>query len=137
PELTELWERLDLARAALARNARRSLERDRERLARFAERLRARPRMAVEREGTRLERSRERLRLAPALAVERKRAGLEKSAAKLGALSPVQTLERGYAIVRTDSGGILVSASGVSPGDHVDVTLADGALGARVEKVTP
>jgi exodeoxyribonuclease VII large subunit len=136
PELTELWERLDLARAALARNVRRSLERDRAQLARATERLRAWPRLAVEREGSRLERSRERLRLAPTLAVERKRAALEKSAAKLAALSPEKTLERGYAIVRTESGGVLASTSGVSLGDRVDVTLAEGGLGARVEELT-
>ena len=137
PELTELFGRLDRAREALARNVRRSLDRDRQRLTRSAERLRARPRIALEREGQRLERTRERLRLAPALAVERKRAALEKSAAKLAALSPVQTLERGYAIVRTDSGDVVASTSDVSTGAHVDVTLADGGFGARVEEVTP
>src|SRR5437868_5915340 len=116
PELTGLWSRLDLARGALARNVRRSLERDRQRLARSAERLRAWPRVAVEREGLRVERARERLRSAPALAVERKRAALERTAAKLVALSPVQTLERGYAIVRTESGDVVASTEAVSRG---------------------
>ena len=137
PELTELFGRLDRARGALARSVRRSLEQDRQRLTRSVERLRARPRLTLEREGQRLERTHERLRLAPALAVERKRAALENSAAKLVALSPVQTLERGYAIVRTDSGDVVVSTSKVSEGARVDVTLADGGFGARVEDVTP
>jgi exodeoxyribonuclease VII large subunit len=137
PELTELLGRLDRARGALGRNVRSLLERDRQRLTRSVERLRARPRIALEREGQRLERTRERLRLAPALAVERKRAALDRSAAKLVALSPVQTLERGYAIVRTDSGDVVASASEVSTGSHVDITLADGGFGARVEEVTP
>ena len=135
PELAELFGRLDRARAALARNVRRSLERDRQRLARSAERLRTEPRMAVQRESMRLARAHERLRLAPALAVERKRAALENSAAKLAALSPVQTLKRGYAIVRTESGGVVASSGEVSVGAHVAVTLADGAFGARVEEV--
>jgi len=91
--------------------------------------------MALEREGQRLEHTRERLRQAPALAVERKRAALEKRAAKLVTLSPVQTLERGYAIVRTDSGDVVASSSDVSAGTHVDVTVADGGFGARVEEV--
>ena len=56
--------------------------------------------------------------------------------AKLAALSPVQTLERGYAIVRTDSGDVVASTSDVAEGAHVDVTVADGAFGARVEDVT-
>jgi exodeoxyribonuclease VII large subunit len=136
PELTELCAKLDRAHEALARSVRRSLERDRQRLARSAERLRARPRVSVQQEGVRLERTRERLRLAPALAVERKRAVLEKSGAKLAALSPVQTLRRGYAIVRTESGGLVASTREVSTGARVDVTLTDGGFGARVEDVT-
>jgi exodeoxyribonuclease VII large subunit len=136
PELTELFGRLDRARGALARNVRRTLDRDRQQLTRSVERLRARPRIALEREGQRLEHTRARLRQAPALAVERKRAALEKSAAKLVALSPVQTLERGYAIVRTDSGDVVASTADVSTGAHVDVTVADGGFGARVEEVT-
>jgi exodeoxyribonuclease VII large subunit len=137
PELTELFGKLDRAREALARSVRRTLERDRQHLERSAERLRAGPRAAVGREGLRLERTRERLRLAPALAVERKRAALENSAAKLAALSPVQTLRRGYAIVRTESGAVVGATGDVSPGAHVDVTLAEGGFGARVEEVTP
>jgi len=135
PELAELFGRLDRARGTLARGLRRSLDQDRQRLTRSVERLRARPRIALEREGQRLERARERLRLAPALAVERKRAVLENSAAKLAALSPVQTLRRGYAIVRTESGDVVASSGEVSVGAHVAVTLADGAFGARVEEV--
>jgi exodeoxyribonuclease VII large subunit len=137
PELTELCDRLDRAREALARNVRRSLERDRQRLARSAERLRVGPGAAVEREGARLERAHERLRRAPALAVERKRAALENTAAKLAALSPLQTLRRGYAIVRTERGDVVASAARVSPGAHVEVSLAEGGFGARVEEVTP
>ncbi len=137
PELAELSGRLDRLRETLARNVRRSLERDRQRLARSAERLRVGPRLSVERAGVRLERSRERLRLAPVLAVERKRAALEKSAGKLAALSPLQTLGRGYAIVRTESRSVVASAEAISAGARVDVTLADGGFGARVEDVTP
>src|SRR5205085_7435313 len=82
PELTELCSKLDRAREALARNVYRSLERDRQRLARSAERLGVAPRAAVQRENLRLERARQRLRAAPALAVERKRAVPEKSRAR-------------------------------------------------------
>ena len=98
--------------------------------------MRTAPRLGLERDSLRLERTHERLRSAPALAVERKRAGLESTAAKLAALSPLQTLRRGYAIVRTDS-SLVTSRSEVAPGDRIDVTVADGAFGARVEEVTP
>jgi exodeoxyribonuclease VII large subunit len=134
PELSQLSGKLDRSRAALARCVRRALERDSQRLDRTAERLRAAPRLALERQGQRLERTHERLRQAPALAVERKRAALESTAGRLGVLSPKKTLERGYAIVRTDSK--VVTASGdVAPGTRIDVRVAEGAFGARVEDV--
>ena len=136
PELSELDGRLDRARTGLGRGVRRSLERDGQRLARSAERLRQAPRRALERDGLRLERARDRLRAAPALAIERKQAALEKAVAKLAALSPLQTLGRGYAIVRTDT-RVVTAGEHVSPGTRVDVTLAQGGFGARVEDVTP
>ena len=114
PDLTELCGTLDRLRAALGRNVRRSLDR----------------------ESSQLERTRERLCQAPALAVERKRAALEPLAAKLASLSPSATLRRGYAIVRTES-GLVFSADAVAPGDRVEVALAEGGFGARVEDVTP
>ena len=79
------------------------LERDAQRLTRSAERLRAAPRRALERQAERVERAHERLRRAPVLAVERKRAVLESTAGRLRVLSPLKTLQRGYAIVRTES----------------------------------
>jgi exodeoxyribonuclease VII large subunit len=135
PELSELSGRLDRARDALGRSVRRTLERDAQRLARTAERLRAAPRSALEREGLRVERAHERLRRAPALAVERKRAALDTTGARLAALSPMATLQRGYAIVRTDS-HVLTSAAGLGAGDRVDVRLADGSFGATVDEVS-
>jgi exodeoxyribonuclease VII large subunit len=81
----------------------------------------------------RLEGLRERLNRAPALLVERKRGVLEGLAGRLRTLSPKATLSRGYAIVRTDS-EIVRSASTVSPGERIDVELAEGGLGAKVEE---
>ncbi len=114
PDLAELCSRLDRLREALGRNVRRSLDRD----------------------SSALERLHERLQLAPALAVERKRAALEPLGAKLASLSPRATLRRGYAIVRTATGGLVLSSDAVAPGDRVDVALSDGGFGARVEDVT-
>jgi exodeoxyribonuclease VII large subunit len=136
PELAMVSGKLDRARDSLARSVRRTLERDAQRLARSAERLRAAPRRALDTESLRVERAHERLRRAPALAVERKRAALEASAGKLRALSPKATLNRGYAIVRTES-HIVASAAEVAPGSRVDVELAAGSFGARVEDVRP
>jgi exodeoxyribonuclease VII large subunit len=136
PELAIVSGRLDGARTALARCVVRALERDALRLERDAERLRAAPRRALERERERVERAHERLRQAPALAVERKRAALETAAGKLRVLSPLQTLERGYAIVRTDS-HVVSDVSDLDAGAQVDVRLARGSFDARVEETRP
>jgi exodeoxyribonuclease VII large subunit len=132
PELSVVVATLGRARASLARTVRLTLARDGQSLAHMLERLRAAPRLALERESRRIEQARERLHRAPALAVERKRAALESLAGKLRVLSPLQTLERGYAIVRTGS-KVVRSAGDVTPGARVEVALADGGFGARVE----
>jgi exodeoxyribonuclease VII large subunit len=136
PELAVVSGKLDRARDSLARSVQRMLERDAQQLTRSAERLRAAPRRALETESQRVERAHERLRRAPALVVERKRAALEATAGKLRTLSPKATLNRGYAIVRTES-HVVASAAEVAPGSRVDVELAVGAFGARVEDVRP
>jgi exodeoxyribonuclease VII large subunit len=51
-------------------------------------------------------------------------------------LSPASTLARGYAIVRRGDELVRTSAS-VAPSDRVEVELAQGAFGARVEDVRP
>jgi len=112
PDRAELIASLERARAGLGRGARRSVERHRERL---------------DGDGTRLER-------AAGLLVERRRATLERSAAKLRALSPLATLERGYAIVRHE-GAVVRSAAGLAPGEAVDVRLAEGGFTGTVDEV--
>ena len=136
PEAAELLGRLDASRAALARCARRRVESARERLQSDRERLQRAPGRGVDRARHRLEVAHDRLERAPSLAVERRRAALAGAAGRLRTLSPRATLERGYAIVRSDA-GIVRSASTVVLGDRVDVELAEGALGARVEDVRP
>jgi exodeoxyribonuclease VII large subunit len=133
PELSQLSGKLDRLREVLARSVRRTLERDAQALERSAERLRAAPRLALERQGQHLERAHERLRQAPALAVERKRGALESTAGRLRVLSPLKTLQRGYAIVRTES-NVVTSRADVAPGTRVQVRVADGSFGAVVEE---
>ena len=55
---------------------------------------------------------------------------------RLTALSPVATLERGYAIVERaaeDGGGIVSRAAELSAGDRVTLQLRDGRTAARIE----
>ncbi|HEX2699620.1 MAG TPA: exodeoxyribonuclease VII large subunit, partial [Acidimicrobiales bacterium] len=52
----------------------------------------------------------------------------------LDALSPARVLERGYAVVRTEDGAVVRDAAGVAVGTRLEVELASGRLGARVEE---
>ena len=110
PDLRELVEGLDRQRASLGRCARRVLEREGQRVVLLGDRLRR----------------------APALALERKTAVLEHQAARLRALAPHATLERGYAIVRKGA-AIVRTVGDVAAGDRIDVEVAEGSFGARVE----
>src|SRR5205085_9876251 len=87
---------------------------------------------AAERHAHRLAVAHERLTRAPLLAVERRRARLDTVHARLGALSPLATLDRGYAIVRRGE-EVVRAADQVAPGDEIAVRVADGSFGARVE----
>jgi exodeoxyribonuclease VII large subunit len=90
----------------------------------------------VERREQRLSALGERLRASPQLLLERRRNALDHLGARLQGMSPLATLARGYAIVRS-GGDALRDAAAVSPGDHLDVELASGSLGATVEDVRP
>lgn len=58
------------------------------------------------------------------------------AAGSLNTVSPLATLERGYAIVRDSSSGqVSMDASALKPGDSVDIQLARGRLDATVNKV--
>ncbi len=79
---------------------------------------------------------RNRLDRAPLLLVERKRAALDSLAGRLRTLSHRSTLNRGYAIVRTDN-GIARDSTTLDTGERVQVELAKGTFGARVEETRP
>ena len=114
PDLDELTAGLACSRERLGASVCRIVARDRERLARAADRLRA----------------------APRLLLERRRAAVLASGGRLHVLSPQATLERGYAIARV-AAGVLRRVDGIEIGERIDVQLAAGSIGARVEEVTP
>ena len=74
----------------------------------------------------------QRLRRAITHTLERNQAALRQLRRALHAVSPLATLERGYAIVFDAHGRVLRSAGGVSPGTALRVRLADGELPLRV-----
>jgi exodeoxyribonuclease VII large subunit len=54
----------------------------------------------------------------------------------LRALGPAATLERGYAVARLASGEIIRSPDQAAVGGEVEVVVAHGSLGTRVERLT-
>ena len=59
----------------------------------------------------------------------------EQLVARLRAVAPQATLERGYAIVIDDGGLAVRDASALAAGQRVDLRLARGGAGARIEEV--
>ncbi len=64
--------------------------------------------------------------------IEIRKARLSVAQAALGAVSPMATLARGYAIVRQQDGVIVRSIGDVSAGDKIGVQVADGQFSADV-----
>jgi exodeoxyribonuclease VII large subunit len=75
---------------------------------------------------------RERARRSVRARVEAAEADLAHSRARVAALSPAATLQRGYAVVQRADGAVVRAPSEVDPGDWLRVRLAHGDLGAVV-----
>jgi exodeoxyribonuclease VII large subunit len=70
-------------------------------------------------------------------AVERRRAGLQQVAGRLDALSPLNTLARGYAVARDAQGRALGSVAAFAAGQAFALVLRDGQVDATVTGVRP
>ncbi len=79
-----------------------------------------------------------RLQRTAGLDQQRRRASLAALAGRLDALSPLQTLQRGYAIVQRDADGASVSDAAVlKKGDSLQLRFAAGSAIVQVEEVKP
>jgi len=119
-------------RAALMQEAamkRRALD---QQTSRFAV---AHPSRRVEIERLRLTRSRELLDEAAERVTVARRASLTTRAARLAALSPRRTLERGYSITSDADGRVLTDASTVPVGARLRTVLRHGSLESTVDGI--
>ena len=66
--------------------------------------------------------------------LERGRTRLAHVGQPLDSVSPLATLQRGYAILTTESGEVVRSAEQVTPGDTLRARLAEGRLRLTVER---
>jgi exodeoxyribonuclease VII large subunit len=69
--------------------------------------------------------------------LERRRLALAAAGDALRTLSPMATLERGYAVARAADGRILHDAAQTSAGEPLQVILARGTVETRVERTRP
>ncbi len=76
---------------------------------------------------------RERALRAASTAIAHESAAVGHLRAQVRALSPLQTLERGYAVVQDPAGSAVQSPAQVSAGEALRITVAAGAFGARVD----
>jgi exodeoxyribonuclease VII large subunit len=74
-----------------------------------------------------------RLKAAGLAQLHRARERLSPLVRTLNAVSPLATLERGYAIVSREGGGILLNAADVAPDTLIEARLAKGKIRAKVQ----
>jgi exodeoxyribonuclease VII large subunit len=74
----------------------------------------------------------QRLRRAMTYTLERQQTALRHTGHALHAISPLATLERGYAILFDETGQVVRSVAAVSEGDTVNARVSDGELSLRV-----
>ena len=91
------------------------------------------PRNTIRNDRQRLDDLTRRAGAAASHALALQRARLDGWDRRLLALNPLAVLQRGYAVVTRPDGGLVVSASQVTPGDAIRVRLGDGGFPARVE----
>ena len=77
-----------------------------------------------------------RQRLAAAIRVSVSGAGSQLAvlSGRLQTVSPLSTLERGYALVLDAGGSVVRSTAQLKPGDTITARLADGVIGATVDR---
>ncbi|HET6148561.1 MAG TPA: exodeoxyribonuclease VII large subunit [Polyangia bacterium] len=136
---------LDSRRQRVDELAERALQRLRRRLAghhadlRAAEmRLnRAHPRRRIDAQRALLVGLRQALAASIARATDRRRRALEACTTKLGALSPLKVLDRGFSLTQDAQGHLVTRADQVHPGDAVTVRLREGTIEADVTATLP
>lgn len=127
---------LDLAAARLAHGL-RSLQPQQQVLELLAQRVRALLQQRAQESRQALHHGAERWRRALAFDAQRRRAGLAALAGRLGLLDPQRVLARGYAVVQTARGELVVAPTQLWPGEAVTLSLAQGQAEVVLQRVRP
>ncbi|MBO3740428.1 exodeoxyribonuclease VII large subunit [Actinoplanes flavus] len=133
PDLAEEQKLITHARARLDRAVITLIDRERQRIEAWRSRpVLARPEVLLDQRGAEVTALRDRAGRNVEHRLRRADDALEHTLARLRALSPAKTLERGYAIVQRPDGHVVRSADEVSAGDLLRIRLAEGELQAAV-----
>jgi exodeoxyribonuclease VII large subunit len=133
PDRAALADAVDAYRRRLARDLRRILERQAQRLDHASRRLLT-PGERLARHREHLGQTLRRMRQATARRQQERSLRLAALRSALAHLGPTQVLARGYSIVRDGTGRVLRSSAGLALGDPVDVTFSEGGAEAEVTR---
>ncbi len=136
-ELRQRAQRLDDLEQRLIRVVRSDLGERRRTLQQLAAELRQHsPALRVANARSRLETARASIETAVRQSMEQLGKRLAVASRTLDAVSPLATLERGYAIVTDSKGTVVTNAQDVRAGQIIDARLTQGTVRARVERST-
>lgn len=135
-DVTAWLQALDEDALQLQRIMQRMIKDARSRLRECELRMRyAKPQQRLMQQKQRLDEYEERLRRAMQSLLEQTRHQLALSEERLRRLSPYEKLESGYGCILTEDGRRIRSVSQVTPGEVVQICLADGRMTARIQEV--
>lgn len=135
PDLADELRLMEHARSRLDRAVLGMIDRERQRIEAWRSRpVLARPEALLDQRGTEVTALRDRAGRSLEHRLRRADDDLRHTVARLRALSPAATLERGYAIVQRADGHVVRAADEVAAGDLLRIRLADGELQAAVQE---
>jgi len=131
PDIAQELERISLVRTRLLRAVTGQLDREAQRLAAFRSRpVLAAPYGLIDRSAAEVDALRDRAARALGQRVARDGEVLGQRLARVRALSPLATLERGYAVVQTEAGAVVRRPEQLAPGDRLAIRMAGGSFTA-------
>jgi exodeoxyribonuclease VII large subunit len=136
-QLAEQSQQLERQRSALFRTARQSLLAKVNNLDVLSRRLNLHdPRRKLPELSRRLQEASQALTRLAHFAVQQRRRQLADLLRTLNAVSPLETIARGYAVIRLEpTGQVITSIKQAQPGEHITAQLRDGQLTSLVESI--
>ena len=127
----------ELAAAVLSHDPRRRLSLTREALATWSARLDHALKRSLAEAGSQARYLDDRLYRSAQVHIATQHSTLASLQGKLHSLSPLAVLERGYALVQSESGSLVRSIHHLAAGQILTTRLGDGAFSSKVNTVTP